>query len=239
MDLALTSLLIICIGLLAFFVPARLGPPANPADAQYIPRPEWYYLPIFQWLKYWHGSLSVIGVLVIPSVLALAVVALPFLDRGIERRPWKRPVAIVAYMFVLSALIGLGVQSRYSDRHDPAIGQQLAKQDQQEAEYMRKPFEPELSSSSLAAVNVTLSDPLAAKGKSVFESQSCSACHGDGGSGTAAAPALIAVGRKFDSQKLEEILKQPTAAMQQGGMTPLDLKADELKALIQYLQSLK
>jgi len=146
---------------------------------------------------------------------------------------------MVAYVFVLSVLIGLGVQSRYSDRHDPAVAQQLAKQDQQEEEYMRKPFEPELSSASLAAVNATLSDPLAAKGKTVFESQSCSACHGDGGVGTTAAPALIAVGRKFDSQKLEEILKQPTTAMQQGGMTPLDLKPDDLKALVQYLQSLK
>src|SRR4030081_1785786 len=89
MDLSLTALLIIGLGLLCFFVPVQLGPAANPADAQYIPRPEWYYLPIFQWLKYWHGALSVIGVLIIPTVLAGAVIALPFFDRGIERRPWK------------------------------------------------------------------------------------------------------------------------------------------------------
>jgi len=87
MDLSLTALLIIGLGCLAFFVPVQLGPPANPSDTQFIPRPEWYYLPIFQWLKYWHGAASVIGVLVIPTILALAVVALPFLDRGIERRP--------------------------------------------------------------------------------------------------------------------------------------------------------
>ncbi|MGC2000698.1 MAG: cytochrome bc complex cytochrome b subunit, partial [Candidatus Acidiferrales bacterium] len=100
MDLSLTALLIIGLGCLAFFVPIQLGPPANPADAQYIPRPEWYYLPIFQWLKYWHGAASLIGVLVIPTILALAVVAVPFLDRGIERRPWKRPIAAGAYVFV-------------------------------------------------------------------------------------------------------------------------------------------
>ncbi len=51
MDLSLTALLIIGLGLLCFFAPMQLGPSANPADAQYIPRPEWYYLPIFQWLK--------------------------------------------------------------------------------------------------------------------------------------------------------------------------------------------
>src|SRR6202161_2012996 len=71
MDLSLTALLIIGLALLCFFVPMQLGPPANPADAQYVPRPEWYYLPIFQWLKYWHGSVAIIGVLLIPTLLAL------------------------------------------------------------------------------------------------------------------------------------------------------------------------
>src|SRR6202049_2887697 len=107
MDLSLTALLIIGLGLCCFFVPMQRGPPANPADAQYVPRPEWYYLPIFQWLKYWHGSAAVIGVLVIPTVLAFAVIALPFLDRSIERRPWKRPVAMGAYAFVLLPLLAL------------------------------------------------------------------------------------------------------------------------------------
>ena len=45
---------------------------------------------------------------------------------------------------------------------------------------MRKPFEPELSSATLAAANLALADPRAAKGKATFESQSCNACHGDG-----------------------------------------------------------
>src|ERR1700730_3112361 len=146
MDLSLTSHQIIGLGLLSFSVPMQLGPPANPADAQYIPRPEWYYLPIFQWLKYWHGAASILGILVIPTVLVLAVVALPFFDRSVERRPWKRPVAMGAYAFVLFALVALGLRSQYLDKHDPGVAQQLAKQRLEEREYMRKPFEPELSS---------------------------------------------------------------------------------------------
>src|ERR1700680_4020896 len=84
MDLSLTALLIVGLGLLCFFVPMQIGPPANPADTQYVPRPEWYYLPIFQWLKYWRGSAAIVGVLVIPTVLVLAIIALPFLDRSVE-----------------------------------------------------------------------------------------------------------------------------------------------------------
>src|SRR6202011_6101947 len=146
MDLSLTALLIIGLGLLCFFVPMQLGPPADPADAQYIPRPEWYYLPIFQWLKYWHGSAAIVGVLVIPPLLVLAVLALPFLDRSVERRPWKRPAAMGAYAFVVFSLAGLGFRSQYLDRHDSGVAQQLAKQAAEEKEYSRKSFEPDLSS---------------------------------------------------------------------------------------------
>jgi len=239
MDLSLTALLIVGLGLLCFFVPMQLGPPANPADTQYVPRPEWYYLPIFQWLKYWHGAVSVIGILVIPTVLALAVIALPFLDRSIERRPWKRPVAMGAYAFVLFALVGLGLRSQYLDKHDPGIALQLAKQKTEEDEYMRKPFEPELSVSSLAAANVALADPLAAKGKAIFEAQSCNACHGDGGVGTAAAPALVGITTKFSTDHLVELLKHPTTKMTAGGMPPVQLLPDEMTALIAYVKSFK
>jgi ubiquinol-cytochrome c reductase cytochrome b subunit len=239
MDLALTALLIIGLGCLAFFVPVQLGPAANPADAQYVPRPEWYYLPIFQWLKYWHGAASFVGILVIPTLLALSILALPFFDRGVERRPWKRPIAMGAYTFVLFALLGLGFRSQYQDKHNPGVAQQLAKQKTEEDEYMRKPFEPELSSASLAAKNVTLADPLAAKGKTIFEANSCNACHGDGGVGTAAAPALVGIAAKFSTDQLAELFKHPTAKMTSGGMPPIDLPPDDLKALIAYVESLK
>jgi ubiquinol-cytochrome c reductase cytochrome b subunit len=237
MDLSLTALLIVGLGLFCFFVPMQLGPPANPADAQYVPRPEWYYLPIFQWLKYWHGSGAVIGVLVIPTLLVLAVIALPFLDRGIERRPWKRPAAMGGYAFVVFMLLGLGLRSQYLDRHDSGVAQQLAKQRTEEEEYSRKPFEPELSSASLAAANVALADPLAAKGKTLFEGQSCNACHGDGGAGTAVAPALRKT--KFSPDQLAELFKHPTTKMNAGGMPPVDLPPDDMKALIAYVESLK
>jgi ubiquinol-cytochrome c reductase cytochrome b subunit len=239
MDLSLTALLIIGLGLLSFFIPMQLGPAANPSDAQYVPRPEWYYLPIFQWLKYWHGATSLIGILIIPTVLALAIVALPFLDRSIERRPWKRPVAMGAYTFVVIVLIGLGLRSQYADKRDAGVAQQLAKQKSEELKYMSKPFEPELSSASLTAANTALADPLAAKGKTIFESQSCNACHGDGGMGTAAAPALVGLSNKLSADQVAELFRHPTAKMTAGGMPPIDLPPDDLKALVAYVESLK
>ncbi|MGA2813198.1 MAG: cytochrome b N-terminal domain-containing protein [Candidatus Acidiferrum sp.] len=239
MDLSLTALLIVGLGLLCFFVPVDLGPPANPADAQYIPRPEWYYLPVFQWLKYWHGSLSVVGIMVIPGVLVAAIVGLPFLDRSTERRPWKRPIAMTSYAFVMLTLVGLALRSRYLDKHDPAVALQLAKQNAEEKAFMSQPFEPELSSASLAASNVQLADPEAARGKTIFEDHSCNACHGDGGVGTAAAPPLIGESAKRNPEQLKALFAHPTAKMTAGGMPAIDLAPDELKALIAYVESLK
>ena len=239
MDLSLTALLIVGLGLLCFFVPMELGPPANPSDAQYIPRPEWYYLPIFQWLKYWHGAGSIVGVLVIPSALVAGILALPFLDRSLERRPWKRPAAMGAYVFVLFSVVGLGLRSQYLDRHDPSVAQQLAKQRLTEQAYMHQAFEPELSTASLTAANVALADPLAAKGKTIFEAQSCNACHGDGGTGTAAAPALVGISKKFPPDRLADLFQHPTTAMTAGGMPPISLSSEETKALIAYLESLR
>jgi ubiquinol-cytochrome c reductase cytochrome b subunit len=234
----LTALLIAGLGLLSFMIPVKLGPAANPADAQYVPRPEWYYLPIFQWLKYWHGSAAIVGVLVIPVLLVLTVLALPFLDRSVERRPWKRPAAMAAYVFLVFSIVGLGLRSQYLDRHDSGVSQQLAKQSADEDKYMRKPFEPDLSSASLAAANVKLADPLAAKGKTIFEARSCSACHGQGGVGTAAAPALTGIHKEFSPDQLAELFKHPTAKMNAGGMPPVALPPDDMKALIAYIERL-
>ena len=239
MDLSLTTLLIAALAFLSVLYPVNLGPPANPADTQYIPRPEWYYLPIFQWLKYWHGSLSVVGVLVIPGVAIAAIIALPFLDRSVERRPWKRPTAMTAYAVVALSLIGLGMRSQYSDRADAGVAQQLVKQDEEEETYMSKPFEPELSSASLAASNVSLGDPVAAKGKIVFEGQTCNACHGDGGVGTAAAPALTGVGKKLSVEQMQHLLSHPTDKMTSGGMPAVDLSSSDLTSLIAYVRSLQ
>jgi ubiquinol-cytochrome c reductase cytochrome b subunit len=144
-----------------------------------------------------------------------------------------------AYTFVFVGLVGLAMRSQYLDSRDPGIAQQLTKQKSDEAEYMRKPYEPELSSGSLVAANVALADPRAAKGKTIFEAQSCNACHGDGGAGTSAAPPLLGTVSKVPPDRLTELLKHPTAKMVAGGMSPLDLPPDDLMALIAYVESLK
>ena len=190
MDTIVALVMILVLGLLAHFAPTELGPKASPADTQYVPRPEWYYLPIFQWLKYWRGPFAIIGIVVIPALTAALLVCVPFIDRRLQRRPWRRPIAVGAFLFILTCFVAMGLMSVRDDQRDPSIAKQVAKQREETEQFMREPFEPEPAIGSLAAANVALADPLAAAGKKVKEGESCDACHGENGVGTAAGPKL-------------------------------------------------
>ena len=231
--------IILILAVIAQFSPFELGPQANPADTRYLPRPEWYYIPIFQWLKYWPGSLSFLGVVVIPGIVAFLFASLPFLDRRMERRPWKRPIAIGTYTFLLLALFGLGFVSYRSDHADPGYATQLLAQQKASEEFMHQPFVPELSPGSLAGLGTSPADPRVAKGKVIYEAQSCNACHGDAGIGTPTATKLTGIAGRFSADQLVAALKAPTPTMIAGGMIPLDLKPDDLAALVSYLEQLR
>ncbi len=81
-----------------FFMAAMVDVPlegiANPTDATYVPRPEWYFLFLFQALKYFHGALEPIGSIGLPTAAVIALFAVPFVDRGSARVVSRRAVAI-------------------------------------------------------------------------------------------------------------------------------------------------
>ncbi len=105
--------LFIFIGLvaLAYFIGAPLEERANPADAFYTPKPEWYFLFLFQLLKYFPGSLEVIGVIVLPTIAFLLLVALPFLDRSPKRHYRSRLIWVGITAVLAIGIIGLTVQA--------------------------------------------------------------------------------------------------------------------------------
>ena len=51
---------------------------ADPTDTTYIPRPEWYFLFLFQTLKLFSGPLEVVGSVVLPGLAILALILVPF-----------------------------------------------------------------------------------------------------------------------------------------------------------------
>ncbi|MDE3156192.1 MAG: cytochrome b N-terminal domain-containing protein [Acidobacteriota bacterium] len=93
-------------GLLSFAVlgHAPLAAKANPADASYVPRPEWYFLSLFQLLHYFKGGLEPVATIGIPTLLVLVLLALPWLDRKHDRDPRKRPAVIGITVLILAGV---------------------------------------------------------------------------------------------------------------------------------------
>jgi quinol-cytochrome oxidoreductase complex cytochrome b subunit len=93
---------------LAWYMPAEMGDPADPSDSAYVPKPEWYFLSMYQFLKLFPGKLEFLGLLLQPLAVILLFI-LPFLDRSPERRPSKRKFAMGVLIVVVIANIILGV----------------------------------------------------------------------------------------------------------------------------------
>jgi len=236
-DAIFAVVIIAILALIASKHPMDLGPSANPADTSFLPRPEWYYRPAFQWLKYLSGRWSLIGGIILPAILAVIFAALPFVDRRLERRPWRRPIVVGAFLLFLIAYTSLGVASYRDDQRDPGVAAQMQKQDADTRNFMEQPFVPEAAPGNAAAA-LSAADPKVLKGLAIFQANSCSSCHGDGGVGTAAAGPLTDVAKKYTDTQLLAILHSPTMKMTAGGMTPVDLKQDDMEALVTYLRQL-
>ena len=96
---------------LAYFVGAPLESRADPADTSYTPTPEWYFIFLFQLLKYFPGSLEVLGVVVLPTLVILLLFVLPFLDRSPKRNYAGRPIVIGATIVMVIGVVFLTIQS--------------------------------------------------------------------------------------------------------------------------------
>jgi mono/diheme cytochrome c family protein len=91
--------------LLAVFLGVKPEPPADPNDAAYVPRPEWYFLFLFQLLKYFPGQIEWIGTAVVPGLAVLALLLLPFYDRH-----WrKRRLALGIMGAAMAGIVGLTI----------------------------------------------------------------------------------------------------------------------------------
>lgn len=80
---------------------AELGSPADPSENYSAARPEWYFLFLYQFLKYFPGGTEVWGAIVIPGLLVLFLFLMPFLGK------WKLGHRF-NLGFLLAMFIGIG-----------------------------------------------------------------------------------------------------------------------------------
>jgi ubiquinol-cytochrome c reductase cytochrome b subunit len=80
---------------------------ADPANTAYVPRPDWYFLFLFEMLKLFPGYLEWFGAVIVPTIILLAIFFLPIYDRSSWRSPTRRPVAMVVGYILVIALLAL------------------------------------------------------------------------------------------------------------------------------------
>ncbi|KFL16024.1 cytochrome Cbb3 [Geobacillus stearothermophilus] len=189
--------------------PSPLERIADPTDTTYVPLPDWYFLFLYQLLKYSYasGPYTVIGAIVMPGLAFAALLLAPFLDRGPERRPWKRPVATGMMLLALASIVYLTWESVVT--HD---WKKAAEQGKIRAE-----------------VEIDTN----AEGYKIAQANTCTSCHGQNLSG-GAGPSLIGTG--LTPEEIAKIAKEGKGSMPAGIFKGTD---EELKKMAEFIAGLK
>lgn len=194
-----------------------LGYPADPTNTSFIPIPDWYFLFLYQFLKYPYVSGDTfkifLGSVVVPGIMFGGLLLAPFLDTGKERRFYKRPIAS-AFMFVtLLACIHLTVvswmhyQKELTDKN--IIPEHIERAHaMEEARKSGKPVETKPANLAIVAQDE--------QGYELYKKATCVTCHAADLKGVASMPGLRGIGDKYNAEQLMDIVKNGKPP----GMTP-------------------
>jgi menaquinol-cytochrome c reductase cytochrome b/c subunit len=178
--------------------PGILGPlytaPADPGTTSFVPRPDWYFYFLFYLLRIFKWPETVfIATVGIPTICLILLLGLPFYDRRRERRPSRRPVAMVAAVLTV---VSMGVLTWKGATAKEALGSELV-----------------LLVPSWAQQQGFQHNEKAVKGATLFAESGCLNCHTylGQGAGQLGAPNLSAIGKTNDASFFVQYLTNPAA----------------------------
>jgi quinol-cytochrome oxidoreductase complex cytochrome b subunit len=90
--------------LLAVLFPPAIGREID-LSAQFSPRPEWYFLFLYELTKYFPGKWTFVGAVLLPGLAFSAVLLAPFLDSGKERALSRRKTAAAVGFCLLASVV--------------------------------------------------------------------------------------------------------------------------------------
>jgi ubiquinol-cytochrome c reductase cytochrome b subunit len=189
---------------------------ADPTDTSYIPRPEWYFLFLFQTLKLFSGPLEVVGSVVLPGLAVLVLILVPFIDRSQMVKVTRRTVALA---FVLLAAIGWGGLTAAAVRSTPKEAMAAAVDYSGPTDWMQ------LSTEEMVGI-------------AYFRKENCVSCHASGDQGTAVGPDLTKASIHKDAAWMIQHFKRPSAMRPGTSMPPIQLTDAQLNSLAAFLLKL-
>ena len=105
-DLTVSAILLAVVVGLSYAVPAPLTEPMDVSTTVYVPRPEWFFFFLDQWLVYFPGAaLIAIGDVIIPGLFVLLLLAIPWLDKEPAHSPARRPFVVVIGFLVIVVIV--------------------------------------------------------------------------------------------------------------------------------------
>jgi ubiquinol-cytochrome c reductase cytochrome b subunit len=188
---------------------------ADPTDTTYIPRPDWYFLFLFQTLKFFEGPLEVVGSIVLPTLAILALLLVPFIDRGKMVRITQRTVAAGVAVLAVLGWTGLTVAAVVTTPKPQAA----------EVDFSGPTDWMQLSPEELAGVGY-------------FRQENCISCHSLGDGKSTIGPDLTTAAIHKSAAWMIQHFKRPTALVPGSAMPPIQLTDRQLNALAAFLLKL-
>jgi len=220
--------------------PAPLGYPADPLNSAFIPMPDWYFLFLYQLLKYPYasGDFIVLGILGLSGIPFIALLIAPFLDTGKERRFYRRPIASSLMLLSIVAVAYLTWVSWDHYQHEleatGTIPEHIEREIKAEEAVHNGLPRPVPGKEKIPAM-VEAEDP--AFTDTMTQAQ-CIACHGAELEGGGNAPALRGIGDVLSKDELVDII---TNGKNNGAMPAFkeDLSADQIDQIATWLSKQK
>jgi cbb3-type cytochrome oxidase cytochrome c subunit len=188
---------------------------ADPTDSTYVPRPEWYFLFLFQTLKLFKGPLEVFGSVVLPGLAILTLALVPFIDRSKLVKVSKRTFAMAIASLALLGWGGLTVAAVVT----------TPKPDVEEIDFSGPTDWMELTPVELAGIGY-------------FRKENCVSCHTVGEGKTKVGPDLAANSIHRSADWMIAHFKHPAQMVPGTSMPSIRLNDSQLNSLAAFLLKL-
>ncbi|MEY2878221.1 MAG: hypothetical protein RLZZ15_601 [Verrucomicrobiota bacterium] len=167
---ACLAVLVVVVFLVVRHHGAELGAPADPSEQFSAARPEWYFLFLFELLKYFPGGTEVWGAIVLPGLLMAVLAAMPFVGN------WKLGHRFnVGFLWVMLAGVGLLTwRAVKADRGNPDYAAAVAAAERDAARAIALARSP-AGIPPTGAVTLLRTDALT-QGPKLF-AKACASCH--------------------------------------------------------------
>lgn len=152
----------------------ELGAPADPSEQFSAARPDWYFLFLFQFLKYFPGETEIWGAIVIPGLVFGVIALMPFLGK------WKLGHRFnLGFLFCLILSAGLLTFAALREDWNNPTYLAAVKKAEGDAARVRELAKAPAGIPVEGAVTLLRNDPLT-QGPKLFAAE-CASCHRFGG----------------------------------------------------------